>query len=167
MTKTEIPLEVADLTVAKIIELLKPLCERIEVAGSLRRKRPLVHDIDIVLIPNTFMWAGTIPNTLIKQLGAKMAKNGPLIKQFIIDDIQVDLIHATTTNWGIRMLRWTGSMAHNIMLAGRAKSLGMKLAVSQGLLDRDRELITAKTEKAIFEALHLDYVEPQDREVNQ
>lgn len=167
MNKKEIPLEVAQLTVDKIVEHLNPLCNRIEVAGSIRRRRPIVHDIDRVIIPSYFMWGGAIPSVLIKQLDAKITKNGALIKQFTIDGIQVDLIHATKENWGIRMLRWTGSAAHNIKLCTQARKLGMKLAVSQGLLSKEGELLEAKTELKIFGLLELDYVAPEDREVNK
>ncbi len=96
-----------------------------------------------------------------------MNRNGPLIKQFTIDDIQVDLIHATTENWGIRMLRWTGSVAHNIKLATHARKLGMKLAVSKGLVSKTGKVVISETEEEIFKALHMDYVKPIDREVNR
>jgi DNA polymerase/3'-5' exonuclease PolX len=36
---------------SQVITKLAPYCERIEVAGSIRRRRPFVHDIDVVVIP--------------------------------------------------------------------------------------------------------------------
>jgi len=113
------------------------------------------------------MWSGSEPKTHINQLGAVMTKNGPLVKQFTIDGIQVDLIHATRQNWGIRTLKWTGSAAHNIKLCTKARSLDMKLAVSKGLLNNKGEIIESRDEKEIFKHLGLDYVEPIDREVNR
>ena len=166
MASRDIPLKEAEFTAFKIVEYLGSLCEKIMVAGSLRRKRPFVHDIDIVVIPNPLMWSGSVPNTLLKQLGAEMTKNGPLVKQFTIDGIQVDLIHATRQNWGIRTLRWTGSAAHNIKLCTKARSLDMKLAVSKGLLNNKGEIIESRDEKEIFKQLGFDYVDPIDREVN-
>jgi len=167
MAKKEIPLEVAKKTAYKIVDTLDQYCENIAVVGSIRRRQPIVHDIDIVLIPQTFMWDETIPTKLKKILGAKIIRNGPLIKQLQIDGINVDLVHATTQNWGIRMLRWTGSTAHNIMLCKRARSLGMKLAVSEGLLDKDQNLLEAQSEAAIFKHLGLEYIEPENREANK
>ena len=167
MSTQTIPLNQAQRVVTDITYHLKDVCARIEVAGSVRRERPLVHDVDIVVIPQLFMWNGTIPSILIKKLGAKIIKDGPLIKQFTIRDIPIDLIHATYENWGIRMLRWTGSAAHNIKLAKHARSKGMKLAVSEGLLGKQKNLIEAKDEQKIFQALDLDYVLPKDREVNK
>ena len=167
MSKREIPLREAEATALKIVKCLEPLCSRVAVAGSLRRQKPTVHDIDIVVIPQAFNWPGIIPNELIKQLGAKVVRNGPDIKQLTIDNTQVDLIRAEPQNWGIRMLRWTGSTAHNIKLCTRAKQLDMKLAVSKGLLDKYDRLIEARDEKKIFEHLKMEYVEPKHREVNK
>lgn len=165
MTKTPMILSYADELTERITNVIQPHCHRIAVAGSVRRRRPAVNDIDLVVIPRQFMWAGTIPQTLIKTLGATVTRNGDLIKQFNIDGHQLDLIHANHNNWGIRMLRWTGSKEHNIRLCTRAKKLNMKLAVSKGLLDQNGNLLEAKNEKQIFNLLHMDYIPPEKREV--
>ena len=39
----------------RIVEHIRPHCERVEVAGSIRRKKSEVRDIDLVLIPKPFM----------------------------------------------------------------------------------------------------------------
>jgi len=49
---SEIILERAQKTAEAIMDTLRPYCKKIEVAGSIRRQRPWVHDIDIVLIPS-------------------------------------------------------------------------------------------------------------------
>ena len=165
MTKTPMSLSYADELTERVTEALRPHCLRIAVAGSVRRRRPTVNDVDLVVIPGFFMWSGTIPQALIKGLGAELTRNGEFIKQFTVDGYQVDLIHATPENWGIRMLRWTGSKAHNIKLCGRARKLNMKLAVSRGLLDQDGVLLEAENEERIFNLLHLDLVPPEKREV--
>lgn len=46
-----IPLATADKLAAKIVAGLEPLCLKIEVAGSIRRRRATVNDVDIVCIP--------------------------------------------------------------------------------------------------------------------
>jgi len=164
MAKTPMTLSYADELTKIITNALRPHCQRIAVAGSVRRRRPTVNDIDLVVIPAFFAWPGTIPQTLIKNLGAELTRNGDLIKQFSVYGHQVDLIHATPQNWGIRMLRWTGSKGHNIMLCTRARKLNMKLAVAQGLLDQNGILLEAKNEERIFNLLHMDYVTPEKRE---
>jgi len=158
-------LSYADELTERITTVIQPHCHRIMVAGSVRRRRPAVNDIDLVVTPIIQRWQGSIPQALIKGLGATVTRNGDLIKQFNINDHQLDLIHATPQNWGIRMLRWTGSKEHNIMLCTRARNLNMKLAVAQGLLDQNGVLLEAKSEKRIFNLLHMDYVPPEKREV--
>ena len=49
--KTRIPLAEAEGLAAEVVALLAPYCERIEVAGSIRRRRPDVGDIEIVCVP--------------------------------------------------------------------------------------------------------------------
>lgn len=49
--KSRIPLAEAEVLAAGVVELLSPVCERIEVAGSIRRKNPAPADIEIVCIP--------------------------------------------------------------------------------------------------------------------
>jgi len=164
MAKIPMNLSYADELTERITKALRPHCLRIAVAGSVRRRRPIVNDVDLVVIPAFFTWPGSIPQALIKGLGAELTRNGDLIKQFTVDGYQVDLIHAAKENWGIRMLRWTGSKAHNIMLCGRARKLNMKLAVSRGLLDKNGVLLEAKSEERIFNLLHMDYVSPEKRE---
>jgi len=46
-----IPLQHAEMLASRLIQLLHPCCERIEVAGSIRRRRPYVKDIELVAIP--------------------------------------------------------------------------------------------------------------------
>ena len=50
-TKTRIPLADAERLAAEVVELLRPACERIEIAGSIRRGKPDVGDIEILAVP--------------------------------------------------------------------------------------------------------------------
>ena len=144
----------------EIVEQILPFCERVEVAGSIRRKKNEVRDIDIVLIPKPLLWHRIIA-TLLRNMTAKVLKRGNRIAQLTIKGVNVDLYVATEQTWGIVLLIRTGSMAHNIRLSKRALSMGMKLSHS-GLIKNGK--IIASTEKEIFEALDLSYVEPQERE---
>lgn len=47
-------LEDARAKAEELVELLRPTCHRIEIAGSIRRRRPVVKDIELVLVPKTF-----------------------------------------------------------------------------------------------------------------
>ena len=51
LPRAEIRLEEAKRIAGDLVAMLSPHCERIAVAGSIRRQRPVVHDLDLVLIP--------------------------------------------------------------------------------------------------------------------
>ena len=153
-------LEQAKKLAEQIIEQIRPHCERVEVAGSIRRKKSEVRDIDLVLIPKPLLWHRIIA-TLQRSMNAKVLKRGDRIAQLTIKGVNVDLYSATEQTWGALLLIRTGSMAHNIKLSKRALSMGLKLS-HKGLI-KDGKII-ASTEKEIFEVLGMDYVEPEQRE---
>lgn len=159
----------------EVVSCISDLVQRIEVAGSLRRRKPMVHDIDIVLIPvesrigeTMFMPAIPIFPTVVAMwlgdsLGAELLKKGEKLLQLRLRGVQVDLYCSNPRQWGVHLLRWTGSRRHNIMLCKRAQTLGLKLAVSEGL-KRGDEVVASWSEVEIFEALQLPYREPWERE---
>ena len=84
---------------------LKPYCERIEIAGSIRRKRPLVKDIDLVLIPSN---QGRFIFILWQMLGAPKLAGKRLIR-CQMPDITLDIYVATPESWATLLLIRTGS----------------------------------------------------------
>lgn len=163
-------LQEAERLAFKILQVIEPCCENVQVAGSVRRRRPEVHDIDIVVIPKPFMW-GRIPILMRSELYAKPGIGGPeLIRMYVPfanspdGQAQVDFYAATAQTWGIILLIRTGSTDHNIRLCTHAKALGMMLSASRGVLEKGM-VVASKTEEEIFKALILPYVAPGDREV--
>ena len=71
------------------------------------------------------------------------------------------------STWGILLLIRTGSSEHNIKLCNLAIRKGYRLAYSQGLLNEEGEVIASRTEREVFQALGLDYVSPEDRELKK
>jgi len=153
-------LEEAQKLAQEIVEQILPHCERVEVAGSIRRRKSEVRDIDLVLIPKPFLWNRIIA-TLQRTMNAKILKRGESIAQLTIKGVNVDLYVASPETWGALLLIRTGSAQHNIKLSMLAQKKGMKLS-HKGLV-KDGKVI-ASTEKEIFEALGLSYVEPEERE---
>lgn len=108
---------------ASILEILSPLCERIEVAGSIRRKKPEIRDIDIVLIPLPLV---DFVGVLQTKTNAKVEKRGNKIISLRIDGVGVDLNLATKETFTPILLFRTGSWEHNTKLASKALRLGLK-----------------------------------------
>ena len=154
----------------KVMQTIGDCCEKVEVAGSVRRRRGEVHDIDIVVIPKPFMW-GRIPILMRSELDAKPGIGGPeLIRMYVPfanspdGQAQVDFYAAKPETWGVILLIRTGSTDHNIRLCTHAKALEMMLSASRGVVEKGM-VVASKTEEDIFKALILPYVEPGDREV--
>jgi len=145
-------------TIAKnFLSEIKEFCERIEIAGSIRRKKPEVNDIDIVLIPK-------LREHLIQKIRkiSRVEAQGKKLMRAEYSGVQVDIYFATEETWGILLLVRTGSKEHNIKLCQHAINKGMKLSVSNGLM-RGNEVIASRTEEGIFKGLGMDYIEPKNR----
>jgi DNA polymerase (family 10) len=161
--------EEAAVLADRIVHCIEHLCDKVQVVGSIRRKRSEVHDIDIVLIPQAWMW-NTIAQILKNNMMADIVKAGPELvtlkipTQALAETVQVDIYKARPETWGVLLLIRTGSKEHNIKLCSRAKSMGLMLSAAQGVI-KDGKVIASRTEEEIFAALGLAYVEPKDREV--
>jgi len=153
---------IADMIKAK----LAPCCERIEVAGSIRRRRPFVHDIDIVLIPSN---QGQLAVKL-QELGKLKMGGQKLIRVEMPSGIMLDVYIATPQTWATLLLIRTGSARHNIHLCTLARRQGRILkADGSGLFDLtdcqgSESRVAGDTEESIFEALGLKYKKPEERE---
>ena len=77
---SDMKLEDAEELAGEIVEHIHPFCERVEIAGSIRRKKSEVRDIDLVLIPKPLLWHRIIV-TLQRTMGAKVLKRGDSIAQ--------------------------------------------------------------------------------------
>ncbi len=149
----------AEKLAEQIMEQIQPFCDRLVVAGSIRRKKREVRDVDIVLIPKPLLW-NRIVATLQRNMDAKVLKHGEKAVQLTIYGINVDLYSATPETWEPLLLIRTGSAQHNIKLSMIARKKGMKLS-HNGLIKDGK--IVASTEKEIFDLLDLQHVRPEDR----
>jgi DNA polymerase (family X) len=163
----ELDLKEAERIAAQVKEAVGPLCDRIEVAGSIRRQKNKVHDIDfVVATKNDAEWQKI--NEKLKNLKAKPNCSGNnVIKAFLPCQnglFQVDFYRAKPQTFGIHLLVRTGSADHNVWLAGYAISKGMRIKYSEGLI-KDNSVIAGETEQGVFEALGLPYPLPSEREI--
>jgi len=155
-----IALERAQKVAEAIVEQLRPYCSRPpEVVGSIRRKKPWVNDVDLVLIPND-LWG--LHAELVKLGQVKMS--GSKIVRVMYGSIQIDVYIADEQTWATLLLIRTGSKENNIRLATLAKKRGWHLAASgDGLFNETGERIAGDTEQSIYEALDLRYQAPEER----
>lgn len=162
----------------KIVTALAPFCDKIEIAGSIRRGRANVGDIDLVCIPRGLQGREGMLARCGRGPTARKVKDGEQYVVFEYDfpsggTVQLDLWFAHSgggdmfnpdpSNWGMLLLARTGSAMHNVWLAQHAKACGLHFNPHRGILKRDA-VIASETEEAIFAALGVAYIRPEDRE---
>lgn len=167
MNKDRFPARIARAVAEKLTEELGPTAEHVEIAGSLRRNKPLVHDIDVVILPSGD--GGTFETglaNLVQRGSLTPVRDGDRIKAFVATKtgIPVDIYVASRETFPTLLLIRTGSKDHNIKLAMRARELGMKLRASgDGIEDVDGRLLRIGSEEEIFTLLRVPYAAPEQR----
>jgi DNA polymerase (family 10) len=146
----------------QLCKYLEPSADRVAYAGSLRRMKEVVHDVDILA-------ASSNPEKTMKAfLGMPMvesvlAQGGTKASVRLEDDLQVDLRVIEPKSWGAAMHYFTGSKAHNIRMRERAIKQGLKLN-EYGLFDTEDKFVAGTEEEEVFQKLGLPFIPPVLRE---
>lgn len=151
----------------RVMGELAPHCERIEIAGSIRRRKPEVGDIEIVAIPKPYevdLFASGI--ALVVNRWPKVRGELPCkyTQRMLPDGIALDLFFATPENWGLIYAIRTGSAdySHRVLACGWSrrgyKSVG-------GMLTRDGVEVPVREERDLFRLAGVEWVEPEARNV--
>src|ERR1043166_7118971 len=164
-------LDVAEREADKIIEHLKhfPGVEKITSAGSLRRGRETVGDLDILVTGKACcddVEREKLIEHIIKLPGLMevIARGENKVSFRLRGGMQVDVRTLSPESFGAAMQYFTGSKAHNVTLRQRALKMGYTLSeYSLARLD-DQKVVAAKTEEEIYAKLKMDYVPPELRE---
>ena len=143
----------------RVKQELKPYCERIAIAGSIRRKKPEVKDIEIVAIPNDRFEIGLIINKWKKIKGNV---DGKYMQRELPEGIKLDLFFANEKNWGYIFAIRTGSAeySHKVLATGWLKA-GYKGV--DGMLTKNKQEIEVREEEDLFKLIGVEYVEPRLR----
>ena len=164
-------LDVAEQQADKIIEHLRayPGVEKVTPAGSLRRGRETVGDLDILVTGKACCYDGArqdLIDHIIKLPGLMeiIARGDNKISFRMRGGMQVDVRLLPPDSFGAAMQYFTGSKAHNVALRQRALKMGYTLS-EYSLADLDTEKpVAGKTEEEIYARLKLDYIPPELRE---
>ncbi|MCG5214236.1 DNA polymerase/3'-5' exonuclease PolX [Streptosporangium sp. KLBMP 9127] len=133
--------------------------ERIAYAGSLRRMRDTIGDIDILAVaPETLMTAFRAQPYVEEVIAAGEKKTSIRTRQ----GLQVDLRVVPAESWGAAMQYFTGSKEHNVRIREMAVKKGWKLS-EYGLFEGER-VIASRTEEEIYQALGMPWIPPTLRE---
>jgi len=169
-----LPYSFAKIMADQVVNILAPECERIEIAGSVRRHAREVGDIEVVLIPKkisadlfgTEVFGSQRIEQVLREHGFEILKNGELFKQARIQGVMVDVSLTTPEKWGVIFTLKTGNAYFNHKLVTKKKDGGMcpsNIDFQDGRLWRGGCVLETPEEKDVFEALALEWVQPENR----
>ena len=163
---TELDLETAKRIANEVKSKVKCLCEKIEVVGSIRRKKPKVHDIDFAVLASDNAWKEIVRVLRRSKATVNCAGNAVIktLHPYNKSLFKVDFYRANASTYGVHKLIRTGSAEHNMWLAGYAISKGFRLKYSLGLMKGDT-VVVGESEENVFTALDLSCPAPQEREI--
>jgi len=164
-------LDEADRTAEKLTEHLKNIkgIEKITPAGSLRRGRETVGDLDVLITGPCCVndqQRGELIEEILRFPGIQqvLAKGENKVSFKLRSGMQVDVRLLPAESYGAAMQYFTGSKNHNVTLRQRALKMGYTLN-EYGLFRLDNErLVAGATEEEIYGALKLDCIPPELRE---
>ena len=156
----------ADALMAGLIERLREArgVRRIEVAGSLRRRRPTIGDLDLLAAvddPPAVIAALDSLREVDKVVAAGTDKSSILLAE---SGLRVDLMVCPPEAWGTHLVHFTGSKDHNIALRGMALDRGWSLSEKGWKVIETGELLLDAEEADVYERLGMPWIAPEIRE---
>ena len=170
-TTTRLPLATADSVAAQVLVLLKPHCERIDIAGSVRRRRPTIGDLEIVCIPKAYdasplfcSGIATVVNQWEKVKGELPCRYTQRILPW--HGMKLDLFMPHPDGYGLQLAIRTGSADWCKQVLAPAW-IRAGFTSKDGLLRRSRDgaICPTPTEEALFRMIGIPWVDPTAREV--
>jgi DNA polymerase (family 10) len=165
----------AETTAAELIAYIEEFgkgVESITPAGSLRRGRETVGDLDLLLIlgegHTTQKKIDAIAEHILKfpRIEQTLAHGENKVSFTLQNGLQVDVRLLEKECFGAALLYFTGSKEHNVALRGRANDLGFTLNEYALATLKGEKPVARRTEEEIYAKLKLDYIPPELRENN-
>jgi DNA polymerase (family 10) len=163
-------LDEAEMAAEKLVEYLKrlPGIDRVTTAGSLRRGRETVGDLDLLVTGPAC--AADIVETVVEHVAAYppivdvIAKGQNKVSFHLRHGLQVDVRMLPEASYGAALQYFTGSKTHNVALRQRALKMGYTLNEYALVSLADGTPLPATSEEEIYAALGLDWIAPELRE---
>lgn len=148
----------------RVVETLRPFSDRICIAGSIRREKPEVKDIEVIRIP-TSRELINFCQTVDKWKKVKGNPYGKYTQRDLPEGIKLDLFMVTKETWALQLAIRTGSadFSYKVLASGWSA----KGYVSEGgILTRGDGTVVVKLEEEedLFDLIGIPYIEPHKRE---
>jgi len=158
-----LPIEVAYPIALALVRGLQERAgaERVEVAGSFRRGRETVGDLDILVTSDAPERAFDVFSSLpeVKEVLLRGSTKETVV---LSNGLQVDLRVVEPASFGAALVYFTGSKDHNVQIRSLAKEQGLRVN-EYGVL-RGEERVAGRTEEEVYAALGLAWIPPELRE---
>jgi DNA polymerase (family 10) len=162
--------ETAQKLAAYIEEAGKPV-ESVTPAGSLRRGKETVGDLDLLVTMrpghDKQKDVDAVAAHILKYPGIQqtLAHGENKVSVLLESGLQVDVRLLDKESFGAALLYFTGSKEHNVALRGRANDMGWTLNEYALTTLKGGKVVARKTEEEIYSKLKLEYIEPELREM--
>ena len=181
------PLELAQTVAADLVGQLKSSCKRIQVAGSIRRRKARVGDVELLCIPDVLVQHDLLGD-VADQVDLLDRKMLALIKAGFLDyrrtrvgrrlgygprnkflvhvpsGMPVDVFNTTEEGWAMSLVVRTGPKEMNVRLMKAARNRGCRgHAYGDGFTLPDGSPVACQTEEEVFAAVGWPYLPPEER----
>lgn len=159
----------AQVLAEKYKQLLAPHCDRIEVAGSIRRRMPKVKDIELVIIPKPYEAMGMFQSGIATVINEWPKVKGELpckyTQRVLPEGIMLDIFFCQALNWGLIYLIRTGSWEFSKRMVGTWLPMEGYKSVNGELIHlQTAEVMPILEEEQLFELAKMKFIQPQNRE---
>ena len=168
-------LERAKAIAEQLKRLLEPACERIVIAGSIRRRKPEVGDIELLCIPKYVAGVDQLDREIgalfiqrilgfrLNKLGSKVYGPKNKLLRHLESGIGVDIFSTSEECWPVALVVRTGGKITNQRIATAALRKGYRFhAYGSGFSTPNGEIV-CHSEREVFETAGLPYQEPWER----
>jgi DNA polymerase/3'-5' exonuclease PolX len=188
LATTRRPLAEATALATELVDLLRVFCARIEIAGSVRRRRPDIGDLELVVVPqmarryDLFGEPAGVPVSMLDDRIAYVLETGALAprltdagqqrlggkyKALVYQGMAVDLFITSPECWGVIYTIRTGPADFSHRLVTPRQQGGLLpnyLRVREGrLVGTDGQPLDTPSEESVFQAIGLPWIAPEDR----
>ena len=166
-------IDVATETAQKLASYIQAFGKPIEAvtpAGSLRRGRETVGDLDLLVTVSSGKYAPKLVESIAQhilqfpELDQKLAHGENKVSFLLKSGMQVDVRILEKEVFGAALLYFTGSKEHNVALRGRANKMGLTLNEYALATLKGERPVARDSEEEIYAKLELDYIPPELRE---
>jgi DNA polymerase (family X) len=162
--------EDAALAIAAHIEKAGKAVASVTPAGSLRRGKETVGDLDLLVTLGDGFTSQKHVDALAEHIlkfpdiDQKLAHGENKVSFTLTNGLQVDVRLLEKENFGAALMYFTGSKEHNVALRGRANEMGLTLNEYALATLKGEKRVAGRTEEEIYGKLKLDYISPEMRE---